>query len=283
MCAALALLVSAAARAQSPAKHMLFRVHGLAGATVYLLGSVHLLDSSGGTLPAVVDSAFLHAHTVVFETSLDSVMQRGMELVGLARYPTGKSIETEFPPATVAKLDSLFTRYGVSMAQVRQFKPWFISLLLDQMVMQGAGFQGQYGVDAQLNARAKRDGKTVVGLEPVEFQIHLFDSLTPADQATMLLESVSPDSAINELKTIRNAWVAGDTARLNNVLNAPARESPTMFATLVLNRTRSWLPRIESMLRGHDDVLVVVGAGHLVGHDGLIELLERDGYRVEQM
>ena len=277
-----ALLVSTAA-AQAPAKHMLFRVRGPSGATLYLLGSVHLLDSTAGVLPAVVDSAFLHAHTVVFETSLDSVMQRGMELLALARYPAGKSIDTELPAADVKKIDALLADYGVPAAGMHPFKPWFISLLLEQAVMQRAGFQAQYGVEEQLNARAQQQGKATAGLESVDFQLHLFDTLSPAEQEKMLLESEPPDSAARELRTIRDAWTAGDTATLDSALNKSARESPDVWNVLVANRTKSWLPKVEAMLKGKEDVLVVVGAGHLVGREGLIALLERDGYRVEQM
>ncbi|HVX37927.1 MAG TPA: TraB/GumN family protein [Gemmatimonadaceae bacterium] len=281
--ASLVVTAATAAAAQGPAKHMLFRVRGPSGATVYLLGSVHLLDSTAGKLPAVVDSAFLHAHTVVFETSLDSVMQRGMELVALAKYPAGKSLATELPPADMAKIDSLLARYGLSSAALGQFKPWFLSVFLEQVVMQRAGFQPQYGVDEQLNARAKQLGKPIVGLESVDFQLHLFDTLSALDQEKMLLETESPDSAAAELESIRAAWLAGDTATIDRALNKDARQSPEVWNILVANRTKSWLPKIEAMLAGRDDVLVVVGAGHLVGREGLIELLERDGYRVEQM
>lgn len=283
LCCALGLLVSSALGAQSAPQHMLFRARGPNGATVYLLGSVHLLDSAAGKLPAVVDTAFAHAHTVVFETSLDSVMARGMEMVELGKYPEGKSIATEFLPTDVARIDSLLRAYGISLTAVRQFKPWFLSVFLEAVVMQRAGFQSQYGVDEQLNALAKQKGKAVGGLESVDFQLHLFDSFSPAEQEKQLLETKAPDSAAAELKSIRDAWLVGDTARLDRSLNEGARKSPEAWKVLVADRTRSWLPKVEAMLAGHDDVLVVVGAGHLVGHDGLIELLERDGYRVEQM
>lgn len=276
-------LVSVAAAGQTTPKHMLFRVRGPSGATVYLLGSVHLLDSAGGALPAVVDSAFSHARTVVFETSLDSVMARGQELVALAQYPAGASVETEYPKADVAKIDSLLGAYGIPFAAVRQFKPWFLSLLLEQTVMQRAGFQAQYGVDEQLDARAKTSSKPVKGLESVDFQLHLFDSLSPAEQEKMLLESDPPDSAARELTRVRGAWLAGDTATLDSALNKSAHESPALWNTLVASRTKSWVPKIEAMLNGKDDVLVVVGAGHLVGREGLIALLKARGYRVEQL
>src|SRR5215203_5177204 len=78
---------------EAPAqRHMLFRVTGPNGASVFLLGSVHLLSAEAGKLPAVVDSAFARSKTVAFETSFDSLQQRAMEMVMRGRYSNGATL-----------------------------------------------------------------------------------------------------------------------------------------------------------------------------------------------
>src|SRR3954468_9760461 len=93
--------------AAAPARHMLFKIRGPNGATVYILGSVHLLSPEAGKLPAEVDSAFDRAKTVAFETSIDSIQMRAQEMLLKARYAPGASLKTSLSPAGRAKADSV--------------------------------------------------------------------------------------------------------------------------------------------------------------------------------
>jgi uncharacterized protein YbaP (TraB family) len=262
---------------------MLFRAHGPRGATVYLLGSVHLLSPDVAKLPAVVDTAFAHAKLIAFETSLDTIQLRAAELVPIARYSGGATLRTSLKPATIAHLDTVLTAYGLTVDQVNQFKPWFISILTTQLTMQRMKFEAQYGVDMQLNARAHTAKMPIIGLETVDFQMGLFDSISPSDQERMILETTLPDSTAREMTSVTNAWVGGDVAGLDKLLNKTRSASPGMFARLVTNRNRSWIPKIAAMLNGTSDALVVVGAAHLVGKQGVVELLRAQGYTIEQM
>jgi hypothetical protein len=268
----------------SPApKHMLYRVHSAHGPTVYLLGSVHLLTPEAGKLPAEVDSAFSHADVIAFETNIDTIKLRAQELLLRGRYSAGASLRTSLSPAGLAKADTLLHSYGLTVDQMNGFKPWLVSVLLSQMAMQRAGFQAQFGVDAQIDARAHAASKTIVGLESADFQLGMFDAIAPADQERMLLSGHTPDSMSIEMTRVKDAWVAGNAGVLDSLINAGTEGSPDMLAKLVTNRNKSWIPKIEDMLNGPCDALVVVGAGHLVGKQGVVELLRAKGYTVEQM
>jgi uncharacterized protein len=283
---ALGLVIAAsvaAIRPAAPAKHMLFRARGPHGATIYLLGSVHLLNPEAGKLPAEVDSAFAHAKTVAFETSLDSLQARASELLTLARNAPGTTMRSALTPAGAAKADSVLKGYGLSIDALAGFKPWFATLLMTQMVIQRAQFQSQYGVDAQINARAHEAKKPTTGLEPVDFQLHLFDNLLPSEQEELLVSASPLDSSAANLISIKEAWVAGDAVALDSVLKKSKKESPVLYNKIVVNRNKSWLPRIEAMLQGTDDVLIVVGAAHLVGKEGVVEMLRAKGYTVDQL
>jgi len=280
---ALALAVALPLHAQTAPKHMLYRVRGASGATVYLLGSVHLLTPEAGKLPPVVDSAFDHAKTIAFETSIDSVQMRAPEMLTLARLAPGSSLRGVLSPAAATKTDSLLHLYGLSLDQVGMFKPWFVSILMTQLAVQKAGYQADYGVDMQLNARAKAANKPVIGLESVDFQLHLLDSFSPAAQERMLLEGKGPNESVAQLNALKDAWVAGNAAALDSMLNRSTDTSPEMLKSMVVKRNQSWIPKIEEMLKGSSDALVVVGAAHLVGENGLVQLLRAKGYTVEQL
>lgn len=262
---------------------MLFRARGPQGATVYLLGSVHLLSPAVAKLPAAVDTAFAHAKLIAFETSLDTIQLRAAEMAPLARYAGGATLRSSLAPATIAHLDTVLKAYGLTVEQVNSFKPWFVSILTTQLTMQAMKFEAQYGVDMQLNARAHTAKMPIMGLETVDFQMGLFDSISPSDQEKMVLETSLPDSTARLMTSITDAWVSGDVAGLDKLLNASAFGSPAMFATIVTNRNRSWIPKIDTMLEGKDDAMVVVGAAHLVGKQGVVEMLRAQGYTVDQM
>lgn len=274
---------ASAPRPKAAEKHMLFRVRGPNGATVFLLGSVHLLSPEMSTLPGAVDSAFAQAKLVGFETNIDTLQMRAQELLMRARYANGGTLRSSLSPATVAHTDSVARNYGMSVDQLNAFKPWFVSMVLTQLVLQKMNFKAELGVDMQLHAKAKAASKPEFGLESTDFQLGLFDSLSPQDQETMLKDVVSPDSAAKQLKAIRDAWCSGDTAALDALLNSGMKTSPGVFNALITNRNRTWVPKIESLIGGKDDVLVVVGAAHLVGKDGVVELLRSKGYTIEQL
>ncbi|MEO9036207.1 MAG: TraB/GumN family protein [Gemmatimonadaceae bacterium] len=262
---------------------MLYRVHSATGPTVYLLGSVHLLTAEAGKLPAEVDSAFSHSDIIAFETNLDTIKIRAQELLLRGRYAPGSSLRTSLSPAGLARADTLLRSYGLTVDQMNGFKPWLVSVLLSQMAMQRANFQAQFGVDAQIDARAHAAGKQIIGLESADFQVGMFDRIPPADQERMLTSGHTPDSASKEMARIKDAWLAGNSAALDSLINEGTADSPKMLAMLVTDRNKNWIPKIEDLLNGPCDALVVVGAGHLVGKEGLVELLKAKGYSVKQM
>jgi uncharacterized protein YbaP (TraB family) len=268
---------------RAPAKHMLFKVRGRNGAIVYLLGSVHLLTPEAGALPAEIDSAFARAKTIAFETSIDSVQMRGQEMLAKARYANGGSLRASLSAAGIVKADSIVKQYGLTLDQLNGFKPWFVSLALNQMVMQKAGYQVQYGVDMQLNTRARNANKRVIGLESVDFQLNLFDTILPEDQELMVTTAKGPGEAAKELTKIKDAWLAGDVAALEQVFKQSQEDSPRLLDLMLNKRNESWMPAIDLLLNGKDDALVVVGAAHLMGDKGLLKLLKAKGYEVEQM
>ncbi|MBX6365057.1 MAG: TraB/GumN family protein [Gemmatimonadetes bacterium] len=274
---------SPATVAGAPARHILWKVTG-AHATVYLLGSVHLLTPDAYPLAPAIERAFAAADRVVLEADLDSLQARAPELVLRGRLPEGQTLRAVLSPETYALLEAKLGAYGLPVAMVEGVKPWLLALMLSQLEYQKVGLRPEYGVDMHYARAAREAGKALGALESADVQLGLFDGLSPADQETFLRSTLERlDSTGVDVRRIADAWKAGDAETLESLVNREIAPYPGLAAALLADRNARWVPQIEAMLRGGEDVLVVVGAGHLVGRGGVVALLRAKGYRVERL
>ena len=257
--------------------------------SVYLLGSFHLLKEADYPVPTEVDRALDDAEALVFEidpqamTSPDALasMQKFMA------YDEGKSLRTVLPKATLDKLEAMVAASGGSLAAMEGSEPWAVSLGLLMGVTQAMGFRPDLGLDRHLMERAAKAGKPTSGLETVDDQFRAMDSVPHAEQAKGLDEFLEdPRKLVQQMDQLHAWWRAGDVARLDAEMRAEmASETPATYRLLNVDRNKAWLPQVEKRLTGStkDDTLVVVGALHLLGADGLVERLRAKGYAVERV
>jgi uncharacterized protein YbaP (TraB family) len=111
--------------------------------------------------------------------------------------------------------------------------------------------------------------------EQLGFFAHL-----PLEQQRQFLRSTLEDDAGAESETeaVVRAWQRGDTVKLEQLLREGTQDSPELYRLLTTDRNRRWLPKIVALLNGDDNCLVIVGALHLIGHDGVIDLLQHQGF-----
>jgi uncharacterized protein YbaP (TraB family) len=121
-----------------------------------------------------------------------------------------------------------------------------------------------------------------MALETVEAQLGFLDELTDQDA---LLRQMLQDFAVadEQMDEIMVAWKTGDAEALNEVLVKSMREFPTVYDRLLVKRNQAWLPELEKLLASEHTTMVLVGAAHLVGPDGLLRALARKGYAIEQL
>lgn len=280
-------LAGADTAAAQEARSILYRVEGASGATVYMLGSIHLLSADAYPLPQPVQSAYADAERVYFETSLDSLTARQQEMAMRGMYQGGKTLRSELPADLYAKVEAAapaLAALGLSMPILDRMEPWLVALMFQAVEWQKAGLTPEHGVDMHFSGRAKEDGKSVGAFEPVEFQLGLFDGMSAEEQAAFLRQSLdeAPQTA-EQMRQIIAAWRAGDAAAIDAIMNESMDDSPALYARMLTDRNAAWVPQIEQLLRGSDDVLVVVGAAHLVGEQSVVEMLRQRGHRVEQL
>ena len=274
-----ALLGFAPAAAQADDSGLVWALRG-AHNTVYVAGSVHLLRDDGAALPAPLERAYAEAETLLMEIDLDN-----LDPMAGARFTATHAVygaDTSLPQvlgeerwrATVAAAE----RAGVAPALLERFEPWAVALLLTVAQLQKEGLSPEAGVEQQLARRAAEDGKPIDGLETLEQQLQLFDSLSPALQARFLELTVAESDDLGaELDRIDSAWRAGREPELAALLTRECARFPELYASLVDARNAAWVAPIRAQLERREDVLVVVGSLHLVGEQSVIARLRAAG------
>jgi uncharacterized protein YbaP (TraB family) len=175
-------------------------------------------------------------------------------------------------------------RLGIPMEVADMLQPWALGLQLLEMQYMQLGFDPQQGVEQQLQQRAQADGKPISGLETMDEQLGLLQGMSYPDQARFLDMVVTQMHDVeSETQSVVTAWRTGDGAKLAALLSDEYKSFPALYRLLVSDRNKRWVPQIEKLLRGNQDYFVVVGALHLVGDGGLLDLMRRDGYKAESV
>jgi hypothetical protein len=254
--------------------------------TIYLLGSIHVLSKHAYPLKPALDRAFEDANQVVFEIDLTRFTPKSFrqEFKRTALYPSGQSLSKKLSPGTIELLKSVLPAYGLTLDKVEHFKPWFLAEWLSSRALEMAGFSDQLGVDFYFYHKAKAAGKPVLGLETLRDQAQIFDSFNDEENELYLVSTISglPAYAVM-VRRLVDAWKNGDVRLLDQLLNQDKRSDPTTHNVLFSKRNSKWLPEIERFAHESGNYLIIVGAGHLVGDDGVVAQLKRAGYSVQQL
>jgi uncharacterized protein YbaP (TraB family) len=283
--AAIVLLLQMAAVHAQPARNFIWKVTGPAGAA-YLVGSVHLLTEDYYPLSPALDAAFKDSDLLVEEADLGEMEAPASQFKLLTRglLPGDQSLDKVVSAATYALVTKRVSDLGMPIEPLKRFKPWMLAITLEEFEWQKAGFDASLGLDRHFYDRAKVDGKSVQGLETVDYQLSLFDTMTTDEQDRMLAESLKDlDKEQASVLTLTNAWRAGDAAAVERIVLDDLKGDPIMYDRLLVNRNRNWLPRLDALLTRNGRAFVVVGAAHLVGPDGLLAMFKAKGYKVEQL
>lgn len=264
--------------------------------SVYLLGSFHLLKPDDYPLSADVDAAFADAERLAFEIPPEELGSPtlAMQMGQAALRTDGTRLDSELPEDTVASLDAWATANAATLQQMgmtpqalQMFEPWFAGLMVTIVEMTKFGLDPKLGLDAHFAEKAKQANKPTAGFETGLEQIAFLDGMDKVEQLQFLQEALkSGEEGPAAIEKLHAAWRNGDTATMWDEMAREMREQfPKLYERINVARNDAWVPKIAERLEqpGTDDTLVVVGALHLIGEDGVVEKLRVQGYDVERV
>jgi uncharacterized protein len=273
------LAVGAAEPAPSPAP-FLWEVQG-PQARHYLLGSVHLLPDAAMPLPGTLDRAYAVTQMLVVETDLDALSAPEIQgrMLGAAREDRTGGLQGQVGKKLYGKLQQRARQLGMPTPVCADLRAWFCALALELYPLQQAQFTIANGIDRRYFSLARDDGRPVVSLETPEFQIKLFAEMSDALSKQMLAATL--DEATYQSQTpaeLLRMWQSGDVGALEQVIRELRKRYPELYARILADRTRTWAGPLAERMKHEMPLLVIVGAAHLPGPDGLLALLKAQGF-----
>jgi uncharacterized protein YbaP (TraB family) len=275
-------LFSTSLRAADPLRHCVWRVTNVA-VPFYLVGSFHNLRGDDYPLPDVYRKALNDSKRLLFEYDPRERELFAKKFRASGKYPPGKDIRSAIRPATLALLIRYLSVTRIRFDDVKDYKPWALALRL--WTRQGyAAAVGTRSVDDYLSYEAQRLRKETGGLESVQEHAAFWGNMLEADGENLLLTTMlRGDQIISRFDETRAAWKRGDIAALSET-NASLRRGDRQTAQRLLDRRNlKWLPRIEAEMRTGTPTAIVAGAGHFSGAHSVIDLLQKRGYKIEQL
>lgn len=251
-------------------------------ATHYLLGAVHLLPAGADSLPPALEQAYAQVDGAVFETDIGALTTRAVQLqfaaAGFSRVP----LKARIGPALYGRVVKRARGLRMPLNLCRSTRAWLCAVDLGVYLFRQAGFSEEYGVDQHFYGEAVADGKAVRWFESTRRHLALFTQMNETLSRDLLRAALAPDgSALGSPRQLYRAWANDDVAAVAGFDRRFKTHYPALYTRLIVQRNRRWMPQLRALLNGSSSQLVVVGAAHLVGPDGLVPALRKAGYVVE--
>jgi uncharacterized protein YbaP (TraB family) len=252
--------------------------------TLMMFGSVHLLPAGLDWEPPALSQALANADELWFELPIDQ--ETDVEAAHLAEtrgaLPAGDSLSAHLTADQQARLLRVTKSLGLAPEGVERLRPWLAEVVLSLASDEQSGAMASHGVEQQVQGLAPPTARRRA-LETAAEQIGFLADATMADQVASL------DETLHEIEERPHAyreelaeWMAGDLAGLDADALGPLRQaSPAMYARLITQRNRRWAQVLARRLATPGTIVVIVGAGHLIGPGGVPALLRAAGVAVD--
>lgn len=254
--------------------------------SVYLLGSVHLLRSEDYPLPSAFDTAYDDADILIMEVDMDDLdpiaSQSMFTTYGVLQ--DDRTLRDLMGDDLYRQAEEAAKVVDIPLEMLSKTEPWYAAMTIEIMMLGRVGFDPTLGVEMYMLSKATQDGKRIDGFETVEEQIRLLDSMSLPAQREMLLSTLHESAKLKGMMDgIVDAWRHGDIAELESGMLEEVQKHEELNKALVTDRNTRWVRQIEGLLKHDRDYLIIVGALHLVGQDGVPKQLLRNGHRIRQL
>ena len=246
----------------------------------YLFGTFHLLCKDDIKFSEQLKNSLRTADEVYMEMDMDdpSTMLSGLLYMNMK---DGKKLKDLYTADEYKKVESYFSdSLGMPMMMFQSIKPYFLVAMLYPKMM---NCNTASGVEEELMKLSKENKKEIKGLETMQFQASVFDSIPYEWQAKELLKNIDSFSIYKkEFDTMILEYKDQQLSAMEKLLAKSEFGSDKYEDILLTKRNINWVDQLKSIMQ-KESVFVAVGAGHLVGEKGLISLLRKEGYTVEPL
>jgi uncharacterized protein len=245
----------------------------------YLFGTMHIICADDAALSDSLKAVIAACDEVYFEINL-SDMSDMMNAIKYMQMNDSKRLSDLLQPDEYARVKDYFAKHSsmLPFGMLERFKPMLISGLIEE---QGLGCQTTDGMELRIMKELKASNKPVNGLETAAFQAGLFDSIPYEDQAKELVKDIdSADENKKVTQQLADLYTRQDLDGIEKLSDKDDSGMSGYMDLLLYNRNRKWARELKKLLPGRS-LLVAVGAAHLPGKEGVIELLRQEGYKVE--
>ncbi len=255
--------------------------------TLYLLGSIHFGTPAMYPLPTIISTTFNNADTLVVEANILDVdpLSATRLFTEKALYHDGSTLQKELNATTWQQLTAAARTFNIPIEILNKQKPWFASMTLTALALNHFGYSEALGIDRHFLKQAQGQ-KKIVELESLEWQLSLFEQLTPQGQVAMLEETLRElKNGKSFFESMLHAWKSGDAEALQALIDESTpndAHAARLNQLIITDRNHSMTKVLNRLANQGGHYFVVVGAGHLTGNEGIIALLKRQGYQVSQ-
>jgi uncharacterized protein len=243
--------------------------------TIYLFGTIHVLKPNIQWFDGGVKKAYDASSEIFLEviepdpaTAQQMVMSRAID-------PDGPALTKKLSPDAATAYAGALKSLGIPEQAFDPLEPWFATIAISMTSLQKTGYSPESGVEKQLTAAVKRDGKKLSELESIQFQLDLFDTMPEAQQIAFLNSTVKElPKATETLDRMLASWGKGDPDTLAKDMNEAMLETPELAKLLLADRNKKWADWIQNRLAKPGTIFVAVGAGHLAGKESVQALLK---------
>lgn len=267
------------------ARHALWVIESDTNRT-YLLGSVHVLRDTDYPLPEVFYQAYEDAERIVMELDFNAIdpVTTYAKTREAAMLPAGTTLKDIVGKKNYRKALKRASASEINLSMFERVEPWFAAMTISQVQLQRLGFSAEKGIEQHFLQKARQDNKPGIGLETMEQQFGFLDNLSVQAQTKLLMDALTTEAELlAEGDNMMGAWKTGNADQLNAFFADDFENNPELREVLLLQRNHRWLPKIIGFTQSSDDYLVIVGALHLVGPNGVLQMMRDQGFNVQQL
>ena len=256
------------------------------GSYLYLAGTVHLLSAKDLPFPTAFDRAYEDADLLAFETDISQLDDPAIQfrLMSSLAYTDGTFLNQKISSKLYQQLNDYLRSRGLMPNMFLSMKPSGVMMTMLSIEFKRLGIT-QEGADSFYFRRAQREGKAVVSLESVSDHLSFIANMGEGNEEMFLQQTLDDVYQIEPMMDeIVSSWKRGDGQALEKLVVEDMRINyPRLYKSLLVDRNLNWLPILKQMSKTQEVEMVLVGVAHVVGRDGLLNMLQQQGFTIQKM